>query len=53
MQRNNANYIFYLVTALFEVKKKQIIEMIDTDIDMLLPFMNKNLKTLQTEQDVL
>jgi hypothetical protein len=43
MRRRNPNYIFYLTSALFKIKAKEISSMLSST-DMLLPYMNKQMK---------
>lgn len=51
MQRKNPNYIFYLTSALFQIKQDEITELLE-ESDMLLPYMNKKMKDFQSEKDI-
>ncbi|KAM3136563.1 hypothetical protein pb186bvf_011366 [Paramecium bursaria] len=53
MQRNNPNYVFYMAAAFLDIKKEKINQLWINNKDGLLPFLNKDLKNLTSEDDVL
>lgn len=52
MKQNNPNFIFFLAVAMILLKEQQINQIAEEDMDEVIIFFNKKIKSLTSENDI-